>query len=49
LLKLVNGQGIKMAEAATQLRITPEDAMSRFRASNFKLYNLYRKSRAASV
>ena len=49
LLKLVNGQGVKMAEAATQLRITPEDAMSRFRASNFKLYNLYRKSRAASA
>ena len=48
LLKLVNGQGIKMAEAATTLRITPEDAMARYRASNFKLYSLYRKARASA-
>jgi DNA topoisomerase-1 len=47
LLKLVNGQGVKMAEAATQLRITAEDAMARYRASNFKLYGLYRKAKSA--
>jgi DNA topoisomerase I len=49
LLKLVNGEGVKMAEAATRLRITSEDAMSRYRASNFKLYSLYRKARATAT
>ncbi len=45
LLKLINGDRIPMATAAAQLRISSEDAMSRYRASNFKLYNLYRKSK----
>jgi DNA topoisomerase I len=49
LLKLVNGEGVKMADAATRLRITSEDAMSRYRASNFKLYSLYRKARATAT
>ncbi len=45
LLKLINGERIPMADAATRLRISSEDAMSRYRASNFKLYNLYRKAK----
>jgi DNA topoisomerase I len=48
LLKLVNGDGVPMASAAQQLRITQEDAMSRYRSSNFKLYNLYRRSRPSA-
>jgi DNA topoisomerase-1 len=48
LLKLVNGDRVPMATAAQQLRITPEDAMSRYRSSNFKLYNLYRRSRPSA-
>ncbi len=47
LLKLINGERIPMADAAQKLRISPEDAMSRYRASNFKLYNLYRKAKVA--
>jgi hypothetical protein len=46
LLKLINGERIPMADAAQKLRISQEDAMSRYRASNFKLYNLYRKAKA---
>jgi hypothetical protein len=45
LLRLVNGEGKKLAEAATNLRISSEDAMARYRASNFKLYALYRQHR----
>lgn len=48
LLKLVNGERVPMADAAAKLRISSEDAMSRYRASNFKLYNLYRKAKLAS-
>ena len=47
LLKLINGERVPMAEAALKLRISSEDAMSRYRASNFKLYNLYRKAKVA--
>jgi DNA topoisomerase I len=47
LLKLINGERIPMADAAQKLRISSEDAMSRYRASNFKLYNLYRKAKVA--
>ncbi len=49
LLKLINGERIPMADAASQLRISSEDAMSRYRASNFKLYNLYRKAKLTTV
>jgi DNA topoisomerase I len=48
LLKLVNGDGVPMASAAQQLRITSEDAMTRYRSSNFKLYNLYRRARPST-
>jgi DNA topoisomerase I len=45
LLKLINGERVPMADAAAKLRISSEDAMSRYRASNFKLYNLYRQAK----
>ncbi len=48
LLKLINGDRVPMSEAATRLRITQEDAMSRYRASNFKLYNLYRRAKQSA-
>ena len=48
LLKLVNGDRVSMATAAQQLRITPEDAMTRYRSSNFKLYNLYRNAKPSA-
>ncbi|MFN3266499.1 MAG: type I DNA topoisomerase [Deinococcales bacterium] len=48
LLRLVNGERVPMADAAAKLRISSEDAMSRYRASNFRLYNLYRKAKPAS-
>ncbi len=49
LLKLINGDRLPMASAAQQLRITQEDAMTRYRSSNFKLYNLYRRAKPSAT
>jgi DNA topoisomerase I len=49
LLKLINGDRMPMASAAQQLRITQEDAMTRYRSSNFKLYNLFRRSKPSAA
>ncbi len=49
LLTMVNHEGKKMKDAAASLNIGPDEAMKLYRASNFKLYAMYRKAKKEKV